>query len=98
MLTTSTLQGTTPTEIRSEAEGRRDDVIRADNSNVGAVIRRAQRGKRPRSPERESMTATDVSEVVPAEGSRPIKRHMNYHNKDARDESQEDGQSPLSGV
>ena len=98
MLTTFTLQDTTQAEIRSEAEGRRDDVIRADNSNVGAVIRRAQRGKGPRSPERESVTATDVSEVVAAEGSWPKKRHMSYHRKDARDESQEDGRSSLSGV
>ena len=83
------LQGAAQTGIQSESEGGSDDVIQADNSNVDAVIRPAPRGKRRRSPEIERVAATDVSEVVAAEGLRPVKRHKEYHKGDVQDGAQD---------
>lgn len=99
MLTTYTLQDAAQGEIQPEPEGSPDDVICADNGNVGIAIRRAQRGKRPRSPEIESAaTMTDVSEMATVESSRPLKRRMRYREEDVRDESQEDVRKSVSGV
>ena len=86
MLTTHTLQSKAQAVTQSEDEGSADDVIEADGSNVGTVARRAQRGKRPRTPEIQSAaTAENFSEVAALGGSRSMKRHMSYHGEDVRD-------------
>ncbi|KZT74541.1 hypothetical protein DAEQUDRAFT_720718 [Daedalea quercina L-15889] len=81
-----------PGTAQVQPERTPNDVICADESN-GDAVSRAQRGKRPRSPEIGSTGTTmdDASEAATAEGSRPMKRHMSCHSLDPRDASEDDG-------
>lgn len=88
MLTTDTLQDAVQGDIQSELEGSPDDAICPGNNDAGAATGRAQRGKRLRSPEIESMAGVaDVSEmaIVEHENPRPTKKHQT---EDVRDEPQ----------